>query len=762
MASTIPKGLPFILYLIGFRPGYRGDLLLAALGLILTVTGTTTAGMLPGFLPSLVTAAIIMYHRGKILDPSSPLRGYIKAIRVGAIPIGVVVPYVIASFYNPLAAIPVVLLGLAMEDVWSLLDRFDLYPAATVRRYTLIALYPVRRRELLAIILAVSIPSLIAYAVTRLELLLVYPLLAYLMIIYSVVLLPEYVATTPSGPSALDELAARLPTLRFIYVTFFARKRMRDLGRKAGYVRGRYDLFISKMATYFAASVYLSLVVTPLLYTILRNPVILIIPFLIAAIMLLAPVVIFTSKRGSRARNIALRLPLITSYFAAMLAAGESITSAMERILENRGLGKMFGLTDESRIYMEYYSVIHSEEEAVERYTESVPEDRYRYLLKTIETILTREGSGAAFDAAVRRLRDITLSAIDNARSIVNDVVMPMVAVLVIPVVFVPFAAAFTEFTLLPVAIGITALLLGGFMYLTLASTIPELPSEYPNYKPRLRRGTVIFVLTGIILTLLTAKLQPDIILYAFPALVIAAAAAASSYAVRYDISLNEEIMSKLPDILVAFASGIARTGSVEVTLDEISATLDLTPRLRKTLTTIASIFASNPDRINYNGVFWYKYLLFVLSVASTHGIAPVKLFSAISEFVNEYKRFIATINASFRSLRIIFILSMILLATSVGIVVGYIEAFQPVLEYTAQAPTTIVLPVPAVQPEELESVMTYSKAALIYSAVIFGVVASSTNTLRDAKWVTIFVVMAILLTVVADYTRTFITGATA
>ena len=747
VVKDLAKNIGFIL---GFRRNYKVENLLTLLAIVAFVisyfyvwgnsiyTAIVTGAILlgPATLQYLNYRRRVMYlpkeMRTRVPPPSVPL-------------FTIIVSTVLSGFLPPLIIVAIINTTF-IEDVTVFLSEVDV---VKMKRELKILFEPIAKRELFVLFASTTVSAIVAYIVSHNLLVFVYPAIAYIMLVYSLILVPpEYRPPEARTPNILEEISRRVPFLFFLFMQYYQAPSRIRLGKEAGMVGASYYTFIRKMAGLFTLSLYTSLAVTPLLYIFIGN-IAFATPVVIALLMFFVPQISFTFKRNSRASKINRNLMLILSYLAAMASVAEDFTSAMQNLKFTPALAKMFGLEEEANIYLNIYRAKNTPDVAMEDYADTIPDDFYRDTVRAIKDISENEGYGAVFRALVARLRDYTTRHIDRVATTFESIGSNIISVIILLETTIPIMLFLSNPTLMPIM-----MLLGGilsaFMISAIASmTLPDLPSEFIHTKPRYRRGALIFVLTATFLTVLESVLLPDLLKVLVPLNVVPAFFATLWYVSYEDMALNNDFLNKFPDLLILFSSSMIRQNNVEKALLDLSQQGTFSRRMRNTFQKLANIFAVlTAERLSYKGPYWYKYFMFLASISAKYGTTPRELYKTISDFMLEYKKFFSMVSSFGRSILFMTFIALVVMNVEIVITVNFLHVMSSLQISKVTSQFGMQTPLPELTPEQLSQMEFMSYLALLVTAIMNGVAVSKTitGTFRDGKWVLIMYVAQILL----------------
>jgi len=740
-----------IIFILGVRPAYQFELILTGIAVATFVISYIVLGyLIPQTISLFVTAIILVspaiiqwynYRRKlKIVD-----REEASKIPPPAVPLITVIASATISTFAPILTFVAILNALFIEDIATFLSAVDV---ESVKRDVRILIEPLTRRELV-VLQAITIGSaLLSYATTGSLIVFIYPVISYIMILYSIIYIPPEYRAAPKEGGLLEEIGRRIPFLYFLYIWYYSRPSTMRYGKEAGYIGNSYTIFVRRMAGVFTLGIYVSLAVSPLLFIVIGNFA-LILPIFVTVAMFFLPMFVFVQKRSARSSKINRNLLLILSYLASMASVAEDFTNAMQNLKHMPELAKLFGLDNEARIYLNIYSIRGSTELALEDYAETIPNDFYRDTIRTIRDLLEHEGYGAVFRSLVNRLRDYTLRHIDRIASSFESIASNVISVIILLETAVPIILFISDPMMMPMMM-LMAGVLSAFMIVAITSmALPDLPSEFVNSKPRYRRGATVFAAVASALAVAEYILVPDMLSILIPLNIVPAFFTAFHYVSKFDMDLNNDFLNKFPDLLVLFSSSMIIHNSVSKALLDLSMQETFTSRMRRTFQRLANIFEYvSIERISYRGPYWYKYFMFMASIASRYGTTPRELYKAISDFMLEFKKFFNTVQNFGRSALFLTLLAIAVMNIEYTISIGFMEVMskaglgQAVSQLGAQSPF------PILTLDEIAQLKLLSYISLIVVAVANGIAIAKaySGTIRDGKWVLIFFLIQILL----------------
>jgi len=752
---NIVKNLSFIL---GIRKSYYPELLLTLLGLISFATFYILLGQnIPSYISLTVTGiflsspVVLQYYnyRRKLKIYGEAAKEHVPP---PAVPLITIILSLITSIFAPILGFIAILNAFFVEDFTPYFLSVDI---VKIKKGLSILLAPFSRFEFVIIFIGVLIPSLAAYSVTQNLLVFVYPVIAYIMVIYSIILVPPEYRTEAKTGGILEEFSRRIPYLYQLFMVTYTKPNSVRKGKEAGYIGNSYFELIHKMSGAFTIATYASLAVSPVLF-IFIGTVSLLTPLIVSAVMFFIPNIVLSMKRSSRAGKISRNLMLIISYLASIASVAEDFTSAMMFLKQNKELAKLFGLEREVEIYLNIWASKGSTEEALKEYASTVPNELYKDTLRTIGDLLEHEGYGAVFRSLVSRLKDFTLRYIDSIRASFESIGSNIISVTMLLQTVVPIISFLSDPSIVPWFILMGSAMSSILIMIIGITTLPDLPSEFINTKPRYRRAGLVFVVIASGLTLLERYILPDLLSILIPLNIIPAFFYALYYASSYDIKLNNDFLNKFPDLLILFSSAMTISNSASRALLELSTQETFTERMRHTFRKLANIFEYfNIEKLTYKGMYWYKYFVFLASIGSRYGTTPRELYKSISEFMLEYKKFFASVRNFAKTLLFLGLLSVVVLNLEVTIIFGFIDIMNSSGLQQSASQLGVSLPVPTVEPSKLEQLKTTTYISLLVNAIATGIAIGkiNTGTIRDGRWVLFTFVLQVLLIYIGETT---------
>jgi len=740
-----------IIFIIGIRPAYRFELILTALAASTFVISYVVFGhLIPQIVSLPITAAILVspallqiynYHRKiKIVGRENATK-----IPFPALPLVTIITSASIAILVPILAFVAIFNALFIEDIAVFISAVDV---DRMKRDVKVLIEPMTRREL-AVLQATTIGSaLLSYAMTRNLIIFIYPVISYIMILYSIIYIPPEYRAAPKEEGLLEDIGRRIPFLYFLYIWYYSRPSTMRYGREAGYIGNSYTIFVRRMAGVFTLAIYISLAASPIVFIFIGNYALLL-PVLVTVVMFFLPMFVFVQKRSARSSKINRNLLLILSYLASMASVAEDFTTAMQNLKNMPELAKLFGMETEAKIYLNIYSIRGSTELALDDYADTIPNDFYRDTIRTIRDLLEHEGYGAVFRSLVNRLRDYTLRHIDRIASSFENIASNVISVIILLETAVPVILFLSDPMMMPMMM-LMAGVLSAFMIVAITSmALPDLPSEFINSKPRFKRAAALFAVVASALTIVEYMLVPDLLNILIPLNTVPAFFVAFYYVSKYDMDLNNDFLNKFSDLLVLFSSSMIIHNSVSKALLDLSMQEAFTTRMRRTFQKLANVFEYvSVERLSYRGPYWYKYFTFMASIASRYGTTPRELYKAISDFMLEFKKFFSTVQNFGRSALFLILLAIVVMNVEYTISMGFMEVMskaglgQAVSQLGAQSPF------PILTTDQIEQLKFLANVSLIVVAIANGIAIAKaySGTIRDGKWVLIFFVLQILL----------------
>jgi len=749
--EALKKFAKNIVFILGVRPAYRLELILTALAVVVFAVSYVVLGsVVPRYISLSVSAAIIVsplllqyinYRRKiKIVGPENASK-----VPQPAVPLITIITSAVMAAMAPILTPLAVLNALFIEDITVFVTSVDIDKA---KRSVKVLIEPLSRREMVVLQFIVIGSALVSYFLTRNLMVIIYPVVSYILFLYSVIYMPpEYRAPTKEG-GLLEDIGRRIPYLYFLYMWFYSRPSAIRRGKEAGYIGNSYVQFVRRMAGVFVLSIYVALALSPLLFVVLGS-IALLLPVFAAAAVFFLPLIVFMQRRSSRSGKINRNLLLILSYLASMASVAEDFTAAFMNLKNTPELAKLFGLEKEVDIYLKIYSVRGSTELALDEYATTIPHDFYRDTIRAIKDLLEHEGHGAVFRSLVNRLRDYTVRYIDRVTTTFQSIASNVISVMILLETAVPIVLFLADPSMMPIILAFSGII-SGFMVTAIASaTLPDLPSEFVHAKPRYRYGAVMFTVTASVLAIVEYILVPDLLTILIP-LNAAPAFFASLYLVsKYDMDLNNDLLNKFPDLLVLFSSSMSIHNSVSKALLDLSMQEVFTSRMRRAFQRLANIFEyASVERLSYKGPYWYKYFMFMVGIAARYGSTPRELYKAISDFMLEYKKFFSSVQNFGRSVLFLVLIAILVMNIEVTIATEFMMIMTKSGVKESATQIGVQTPFPILSPDEIEQIQFASYVSLLIVAIVNGVALakSSTGTIRDGRWVLLLYLLQVVL----------------
>jgi len=735
------------MFVLGFRPVYRLEIFFSVVGLIAFMVSILFLGPIYAAAASAIPLALPAILQIKMYRE--------RYVRMPTVPLFSVIASAVAAAFDPFL-LPVALLNAALiEDITVFFRYVDI---VRVKHVLHLLVLPITRRELSLLVAISTLCGIVAYVLTWNVCTLVYPAISYALLAYSVITMPETLwREEVERRSIFEEIARRIPILNVLVIKLYRAPSIERVGREAGLIGLAYDRFIHYVAGIFAFTVYVMVVVAPILFIFIGN---LTFPLIVAVILttLFTPYVILQVKRSSRRGKIERNIPLILSYLASMKSVAESFTNAMLQLKLRPALAKLFALKDEVKIYLNIYTASSEIESiALRKYAETIPSDYLRDTIRTMQDIEENEGVGAAFRSLVERLRDYVGRYITGISTRFQTITSNVISVTVyvesiLPIIMFLSAPRMLPFTILMA--GLLAVLIISGVTMT---TLPDLPSEYVHAKKRYRYGAVLSAVVALMLTVIEMKLVPGMLPYVIPLNIPVAVAVAVWYASQEDMALNKEFLEKFSDILILFSSSMSRVNNVEFALLEMAQQSAFSRRLREKFKQLASLFRTiTIEKIPYKGVYWYKYFMFMVSLSASYGTTPRHLYKAISDFMLEFKRFFNMVSSFGRSIVFLTLVGLFVMTLEVNVATIFLSSMSGIKMVggglASGIVSTVTTFIPKLSPHEAEQIAKLSYAALLVVAIMNGWIVGKalSGTYRDAKWVAILFTVELLLIYVA------------
>lgn len=731
-------------FIMGFRPDYKLENTLITISFILIsfmyifMQGSPIPVVIGSLL--LLTPLALQYNVYR--------KGFRRTIQL---PLYVILMSGISAILFPPLVLPAIVNAMFVED-FTVFFEFDV---AQVKRTVRILLAPITRRELFVLIVSTLLSTTVAYIVTNNILVFIYPVVAYVMIAYSLVIVPPQYRPPEKGRNILEEVSRRVAILYFLFNRVYMTPKMRRLGKEAGLFGHVYDNFIKRMGGLFTLSIYFGLAVSPLLNIVIGN-LGYIVPLVIAGVFFILPYFVLNSKRKSRAGRISKNQLLILSYLASMKAVSESFTNLMFNLRENLNLAKLFGLDHEAKLYHQIYMVKGIESVAVRDYADSIPEDYYRDTVRTMMDIEENEGIGATFRMLVNRLKDYTGRYIDRTASTFENIGGNIISVLMLLETALPIIMFLSAPTMLPFLMLAGGVLSAIVTYAIAVGTLPDLPSEYIYTKARFRRAGFVFTLVSVILVIVEKILTPEILNYELILNIPVGLWVALWYASAEDISINKMLLDKFSDLLVLFSSALSRYNSVERAMIELAQQPTFPARLRAEFNRLARLFMYvNVEKIQYKGPYWYKYLMFLAGISRIYGVSPRELYKTIGNFMLEFKRFFSLVSSFGKSMLFMSVMALLIMSMEMNISFQFLQVMQSASTGNAASALGIQSPFPTISQSEIERITKFGELSLLVVAFTNGIGLGKviSGTIRDGKYVLLLYVLEIILLYIGNTT---------
>jgi len=727
------------MFILGFRPDYRVENLLITIAVFATAllsifVGANAATILLG--AALLMAPLLVQYR----EYRRRLRRSIQ------FPLYVVLMSGAAAFFMPPLIIPALLNTLFVED-FTVFFKLDV---VAIRRTIRVFLAPITRRSLVALTGTPVATAVASFIMTGNPLVFVYPLISYAMIVYSLVIVPPEYRAPQEGRrrSLLEEVSRRVSILFFLFSRVYMSPRMRTLGREAGMIGLDYDSFVRRMGGIFTLATYTGLAVSPLLYAFMGR---LAYPALLgtAAFFLVLPYLVLYWRRMNRAGSLSRNLILIIVYLASMKAVAETFTNTMLNLKDNVRLARLFGMEGEAKLYHRIYLARGVESVAAREYADSIPEDYYRDTIRTMMDMEENEGVGAVFRMLVTRLRDFTGRYIDRVSSTFENIGGNVISVIILVQTALPILLFLSSPMLLPMAM-LAGGILGAFLIFFIANAVlPDMPSEFVRAKPRYRGAAMVFALAAFFLTVVEYLLLPDLLAYLIVLNVPAAFWAALWYASKEDLELNSMFFDKFPDLLVLFSSSLAQHNAIDRAMVDLSQEKAFPSRLREEFARLARLFAYvNVQRLEYRGGYWYKFFLFLASLAAIYGTTPRELYKTIGNFMVEFKRLAGMVSTFGKAMLFMNFMALLIMTMEVTVALQFLRAMQEFNIGEAATALGVQSPLPTLSEEEIRFIETLSWVSLLVVAISNGIALAKINslTVRDGKYVLAMFLLELLL----------------
>lgn len=740
--SEVIKNLSFIL---GFRPDYKLE------NILITISAFISALMYIIIGANIISTVIVSIL---VLGPLLlQFNTYRKKFRSKIqLPLYVVLMSGVISLFIPLVAISAIANALFIED-FTVFFTFDV---ANMKRTVRVFIAPVARKELFVLLIGTLFPSIATFLITHTFLVFVYPVIAYVMIAYSLILVPPQYHPPERGRNILEEVSRRVSMLYFMFNRLYMTPQMRRLGKEGGMFGHEYEVYIRKMAGLFTLSLYFGLAISPLI-GLLIGPIGFFVPPLFALIILGAPYFSLSSRKRARAGYISRNQLLILSYLASMKAVSESFTNLMFNLYDNPKLAKLFGLDQESKLYHQIYMANGIETVSVREYADSIPDDYYRDTVRTMMDIEENEGMGATFRMLIGRLRDYTGRYIDRTSTMFENIGSNIISVIMLVETAMPIMMFLSAPQMLPLIMLTGGILSVVMMYSIASGTLPDLPSEFIYTKPRYRKGAIIFTLLSLMLILIERILTPNLLMYEFMLNVPVAFWGAWWYINNKDLTINNMLLDKFSDLLVLFSSSLSRYNSVERALLDLSQQPTFPLQLRNEFIRLARIFTYlNVQKLQYKGPYWYKYLMFLVSISSVYGVSPRDLYKTISNFMLEFKRFFSLVKGFGTTMLLMGFIALLIMTMEMNISFEFLQMTHNMNINKASQGMGIQSPFPQMSQQEINRLTLLTNIALLATAIMngIGVAKIISGTVRDGKYVIGMFILELILIYVGATTH--------
>lgn len=759
---TIQSLFQNIWFILGFRKSYRVEVILSTIAFAVFMTMVFLfpnrpdlyALTSPLFIGPTVFQ-VLKYRRMVKLLPKTEKR----FVQQPTIPLYTIILSAIASAFS-IYSLPIALFNtLFVEDISVFLEKVDI---VKVKRGARIVFEPMRRFELVVISGGTFATALVSYVITGNPFVFIYPIISYGMVVYSLIYVPPDVRSEVEErkKTFIEELVKRIPYLYLLFRVIYMKPEMIRLAREAGFTGASFYDFVRKSAGVFVFGTYVTLAVTPLAYAFLEpigmGMYVLLLPLLSSLVLLYVPQMYLKMKRNSRAGKISRNMLLILSYFSSTFSVSESFTNAMEYIAFTPQLSKMFGMDQESKIYVNLYRVVGDETKAMEEYADTIPDEMYRDAVRSIRDIADNEGYGAVFRSLVTRLLDYTSRYIDKTSQMFESIGGNMISVIILFQTALPVILFLTNPLMMPVMM-IMGGVMSAFIIAAIAQAVlPDVPSDFIHTKPRLRYAALLFSIVAAALTMVEYVFLNNYLTLIIPLNIGAGLAVAVWYTYKEDFDLNNMYLNKFPDLLVLFSSSMSRTNAVERSLYELSGQATFPEKMRNSFRKLASVFALlNVERISYRGPYWYKYFIFLAGIAARYGTTPRELYKAISEFMLEFKKFFAHVRMFSKSLIMLTLMSMVVMTIEIQIVTDFMISLQRAGMAGMLEQAGVASPIPMLSEEEILLMKNIGYVGLLTIALLNGLAISkvASGSFRDSKYCFLMFVIELVLIIVSEYT---------
>lgn len=733
------RSFKWMAYMLGFREEYYTENMFMGLSTLVAVIsyalGISRLLVLPLIGALMLLPFIFQYNMYR--------SGYRPNVRL---PLSITIMAAINTYlYPPLfvAAIPLVA---TLEDF----TVFFGVDVMTVKRGLRLMVAPLERKETVTVFVSVLAVSTIVFMFTGQFLVLAYPVIAYGLALYSIIVVPRELLPERRRVSFFESLTRRMAAINLIVYRFYNKPEVRVIGKQGGYLGARYNRVVRRTVAAFTLAIYMWLAVLPLSSYLLGLPLSLLAALGSLLAIFFAPYLLFKSRASSRKQAISRNVIFILSYFAAMKSVAESFARMMLHLAENKNLAKLFGLEREADYYKQIFLIKGSEGEATYEYADTIPDDYLRDTVRTMEDLDEHEGSSATFRMVVTRLRDYTARYVNRVRTLFENVGANVLAMSLIVEVVLPILNIISS----PGTIYMY-ILLGGLITFIVAmfvssSMAPNFPSEYTATKRRLLRASLVFAVTTGLLAVAEKLFVPEILTYALAFNIPVGIAMAVWYASKYELDLNNDLLNKFTDILTLFASAHSRHKDTSRAFLELSYQPAFNRRLKNLFKRLSRRFANaTPEMITYKGVYWYKYLLFLTSLSAFQGTTPRRLYEVISDFVLQVKQLVAAIRNLALQILITSVIAFFILTIQIGILASLLPQFSSIAGASKELPAAGFGGfITSMTPEEVHAVAVKTEVSLLSIAIVNGLVIGKvySGTFRDGRWVLILYLLELVL----------------
>ena len=716
-----------ILYVLGIRPVHYFEVLMSVLGFIGYFVAYYFIGWKAVVIPGVFYGVTILYNVIRFLKR--------KDISIDFPVISVILSIILASFNMVFLPITVLL-------IWYCEDFVEYIRTETVviKQGARLLIEPLRRKESLTVFLGILIPGIIFFIYTSNPVALLPSAVAYLLMLYSMIYYMPTEVSTP-GESILEKLGNAIPLIRVIFSRIYQSERVLKLMKEAGTLGAEFDIMLEKIAGIFTILIILSIALSGYLYIATLNPIVPFVPVAVSFMVFFTPLLILYIKRNSRKSKLANNLVISLSYFLTSISVGLDILQSFNLLEEKLGLAKLFGLDLETKIF-KMIKTVHRKGDPVEEYGANIPEKRFRDAILGAHTNINIQG----IRTARRRLWEVLSSVLsDLVRTTENKFNMlgGVMQVSMLLLVIAP-ALSFGNTGQIPLMI-----LLGGFIMfvmLTMSAimTYPNLPSEYPNAKRRLKYGAMLVPIVAVPLGIATIYIIPEYKVIDIILATVLGILAAAWYAVSYDYKLNNMYFEYGADMIRQFALELDRTNSVVQALRTMARNIAFPGLLRTRLKQHATRAEVTADVIVMRGGFWEKYFSFIVWMSQRFGRVPFELTQFMSTLMVRMGDIITSIR---NHAKLLMFLALLIL----GVTNLEIQLFA-----SMQAPS---VPTTSVNLGGITSFGNFmqplSSQALAFTAVVLEVAAilmgigiskAHGNTMLDAKYPILFYIAQLIM----------------